>query len=203
MKYKHHPKQEYPEYDEVTGIAESPEAFKRRIDEQRSEQVQSWPGYRGGKSFRLSVPTGFDPAFEKAFGPISAAIDWCGSRKAAEQERQEEEEIEKAIDQVEVTGGYLGKDRDHTPKVRFGYDPDPTEAQKQQAGFYAISEAIENEADRRIANLSLFERFNSICTPAQYVQLKKEIQEKYWGWNILTPFPKELEGFTKEIIESL
>lgn len=71
--------------------------------------------------------------------------------------------------------------------------------------------------------VTLFERFNSPCTPREYVQLKKEITEvhKAWrnSWRKVTsvagdgssveskwepqPWPKELEGITEEEVLGL
>lgn len=80
------------------------------------------------------------------------------------------------------------------------------EPMKQEAGFYPAPSISSFHIQLYFREPTLFERFNSLCTPAEYVQLKKEILEAFVMWVKDDPgasWPKELEGFTEEILEML
>lgn len=184
MKYKHHPKQEYP-------------------DAQQQEDEKIIAALREVRERRAARPSEVMEDYYEGFKPSLATPNPV--QRSTGQVFRSSQAIEKAIDQAEN--------------------------QKQQAGFYAgaterlgiksVTSDMEfpKEWEGEFIEPTLFERFNSLCTPAQYVQLKNEIRDVYYQWlnmselckytldgfkpEATVPWPKELEGFTEEIIESL
>lgn len=219
MKYKHHPKQEYPDMQQ-----QEDEKLLAALREVREKRGTKWRG-----EFAVPVSTGapnkfFEKAFEQGSGitsnPDRPKFDWGLAHKAAEQERQEEEEIEHAIDQVENQKQQAGFYSDLLFRTGPNGEPIPNPRYAMTENGLVEVRPWETEGEPTdYRTPTLFERFNSLCTPAQYVQLKKEILHAHYQWLTMgtlckhtlegfkpeasVPWPQELEGFTEEIIESL